>query len=229
MKILAIIPMRGGSKRLPDKNTKLLCGNPLVYYTVSEARKSKYIDKMVALTDDKRVAEICTAAGISVINEPAELAQDNSLMVYALKYAVKQMEKQYHPTEIMLLQATSPLRLVEDIDGVVEQYIKEPCDSVTTVCAIEHPIEWMYRVDDKNMMTSVVADADKVQISQDASEVYRFNGAVTVSKRDVIVKGDKIRGKDTRAYIMPQERSIDIDTELDFQIAEILMSQRCKT
>jgi CMP-N,N'-diacetyllegionaminic acid synthase len=228
MKILAIIPMRGGSKRLPDKNTRLLCGNPLAYYTIREARKSKYIDKLIALTDDKNAAGICTAAGISVVNEPVELAQDNSLVVYALKYAIEHLGNQYHPTEIMLLQVTSPLRLVEDIDGVVEQYIKEPCDSVVSVCETEHPIEWMYRLDNHKMIP-IIADADKVQRSQDASKVYRLNGAVYITKRDIIVKENRIRGSDTRAYIMPWERSVDIDNAQDFQMAEILMSQRCNT
>jgi len=229
MKILAIIPMRGGSKRLPNKNTRLFCGNPLVYYTIKEAQKSKYIDKLVALTDDKHVAEICNKAGINVINEPMELAQDNSLVIYALKYAIKQIENQFNPTEIMLLQVTSPLRLAEDIDGAVEQYEKEPCDSVISVCEIEHPIEWMYRLDNNKIMTPIVADADKVQRSQDASKVYRLNGAVYITKRDIVIKENRIKGNDTRAYIMPQERSVDIDTEQDFQLAEILMSQRCKT
>jgi len=225
--ILAIIPARGGSKGTPRKNVRLLCGKPLIAYTIEAALSSKLIDRVVVSTEDEEIAKVSKKYGAEVLERPEELAQDDTPSLPVYQHAIRYLEevKDYHPEIIVVLQPTSPLRIVEDIDRAIEEFLEAKYDSIASVCEVEHPPQWMYTLAG-NRLKPVIKDAEKVVRRQDAPKVYRLNGAVYVTSRDIIMKENRVLGRDTKAYIMPLERSIDIDTELDFKLAELLMRER---
>ena len=225
--IVGIIPARGGSKSVPGKNVRTLRGKPLIYYSIREAQRSSYLNRFVVSTEDKEIARIARGYGVEVIERPYELAQDDipSLLVY--QHVIRYLEEveNFYPDIIVALQPTCPLRRAEDMDEAIKKFLEIGCDSVVSVCEIEHPPEWMYTLEGDRLKT-VIKGGEKVTRRQDAAKVYRLNGAVYVTRRDVIMKENRVLGKNTRAYVMPPDRSIDIDTELDFKIAELLMRGR---
>ena len=225
-KIIAIIPARGSSKGLPRKNVRLLNNKPLIYYTIREALGSKSLDRIIVSTEDKEITELAKAYGAEVIARPVDLAQDDTPSLPVFQHAIQHLEEveHYHPEVIVILQPTSPLRIAEDIDGVIEKFLQTDCDSVVSVCEVECPPQWMYTLKGDRLQP-VIKEEKKTFRRQDVPEVYRLNGTVYVTHRDVIMKQNTVMGNDTRAYIMPLERSIDIDTETDFKLAEVLMRQ----
>jgi CMP-N,N'-diacetyllegionaminic acid synthase len=225
--ILAIIPARGGSRGIPRKNVRLLCGKPLIAYTIEAALSSKLIDRVVVSTEDEEIAEVSKKYGAEVISRPPELGQDDTPSLPVYQHAIRHLEKaeDYRPEIIVILQPTSPLRLVEDIDRAIAEFLKRKYDSIVSICEVEHPPHWMYTLA-RNRLKPVIKDGESVTRRQDAPKMYRLNGAVYVTSREVIMKENRLIGRDTGAHIMPLERSIDIDTELDFKLADLLMRQR---
>jgi CMP-N,N'-diacetyllegionaminic acid synthase len=225
--ILAIIPARGGSKSIPRKNVRLLCGKPLIAHTIEVALSSKLVNRVVVSTEDKEIADISKEHGAEVISRPPELAQDDTPSLPVFQYAIKHLEERgdYRPEIIVVLQPTSPLRIAEDIDRAIEEFLEAKYDSVVSVCEVEHPPHWMYTLEGERLKP-LIEGGKKVVRRQDAPKVYRLNGAVYVYSRDTTMKENRVLGRDTKAYIMPLERSIDIDTELDFKLAELLMRER---
>ena len=225
--ILAIIPARGGSRGIPRKNIRLLCGKPLIAYTIETALSSKLIDRAVVSTEDEEIAEVSKKWGAEIITRPSELARDDTPSLPVLQHAIGYLEevKDYHPEIIVILQPTSPLRIVDDIDSAIEEFLKGGYQSIASVCEAEHPPHWMYTLAGSRLKP-VIRGGEKVIRRQDAPKVYRLNGAVYVSSRDTTMKENRVLCRHTRAYIMPVERSIDIDTELDLKLAELLMRER---
>jgi len=225
--IIAIIPARGGSKSVPRKNIRLLNRRPLMYYTIKETQKSKYIDRLFVSTEDGEIAEIARGYGAEVISRPVELAQDDTPSLPVYQQVIEHLEEvgTFYPSVIVILQPTSPLRTVEDIDDAIEKFLKIDCDSVVSVCEAEHPPEWLYKLEG-DRLKPLVERGNRVTRRQDAPKTYRLNGAVYVTTRDTLIKQNTTTGNDTAAYIMPLERSIDIDTELDLKVAEIVMKEK---
>ncbi|MEI6632172.1 MAG: acylneuraminate cytidylyltransferase family protein [bacterium] len=224
--ILAIIPARSGSKGIPRKNIMLLKGKPLIYYTIKEASKSKLLRRVIISTEDDEVAEVSKAYGAAVIKRPFELAQDDTPSLPVLQHVIKHLEEteSFYPIIIVILQPTSPLRTVTDIDGSILKFLETGCDSVVTVCEAEHPINWIYTLKRDKLMPAIKGLKSATR-RQDIYNMYRLNGAVYITRRDIIMKEGRILGKDCRAYIMPPERSVDIDTLLDFKLAELLIEE----
>ena len=225
--VLAVIPARGGSKGIPRKNVRLLCGKPLITYTIETALRSKLIDRVVVSTEDEEIAKVSKKHGAEVISRPLELAQDDTPSLPVYQHAIKHLEKMedYRPDIIVILQPTSPLRIVDDIDRAIEEFLKGSYHSIASVCEVEHPPHWMYTLAGERLKP-LIEEGKNVVRRQDAPKMYRLNGAVYVTSRDIKMKENRMSGRDTRAYIMPLERSIDIDTELDFKLAELLMRER---
>lgn len=228
-KILAIIPARGGSKGTPRKNIRLLCGKPLFAYTIETALGSKYIDRVVVSTEDREIAEIAKGCGAEVIPRPLELAKDDTPSLPVFQQVIKHLSEteNFHPDIIVILQPTSPLRTVEDINGAIQKFLETACDSVVSVCEVECTPFWMYTLEG-GTLKPVIEGSDKISRCQDTPKVYRLNGAVYVTHRNIIMEQSRVGGGDMRAYIMPIERSVDIDTELDFKLAELLMKERAQ-
>ena len=227
LNILAVIPARGGSRGVPRKNVTLLCGKPLIAYTIEAALDSKLINRVVVSTEDEEIAEISKKYGAEVITRPQELAQDDTPSLPVFQHAINYLEEMedYCPEIMVILQPTSPLRTVEDIDSAIERFLEGRYDSLASVCEVEHPTHWMYTLV-KNKLKPLIKDGKNMARRQDAPKVYRLNGALYVTSRDTIMKENRVVGTDAGAYVMPSEKSVDIDTELDFKVADLLMRER---
>ncbi|MFC1926569.1 cytidylyltransferase domain-containing protein [Chloroflexota bacterium] len=223
---IAIIPARGGSKGVPRKNIRLLAGKPLIAYSIEVALKSKLIDRVLVSTEDNEIAEIAAKFGAEVIKRPQELARDNTPSLPVFQHVIRYLDQEegYHPETIVVLQPTSPLRTEEDIEQAMKKLSETNCDAVVSVCDLEHPPDWMY-VLDGDKLKYFIRDENRVHRRQDAAKVYRSNGAIYITRRDVIIEQNSLFGKDTRAILMPPERSIDIDSEIDLELAELLIKK----
>lgn len=223
-KILCIIPARGGSKRLPGKNIKLLNGKPLIGYGIAAAKGSQYIDKVIVSTDDEAIALVAREQGADVpFMRPAELASDTAPTLSVLQHAVAFLEEKGEKFNlIVLIQPTVPGVETSDIDATVEKLASTGVKSCITVSSIVDPPEWMYRVDTEGRLQKYI-DLPASR-GQDLEKLYRVNGAVYVTERDTLMKENKIvDNNNCSGVIMPRERSTDIDTPADFAIAEALM------
>lgn len=224
--IIAIIPARGGSKGIPQKNIRLLNGKPLIYYTIIEALKSKHLGRIIVSTEDEEVAQISKEYGAEVIARPAELAQDDTPSLPVYQHVIKYLEEieGFSPDIVVVLQPTSPLRTTEDIYEAIQKFLSTGCDSVVSICEVEHPPNWMYTLK-RDRLIPLIGGRQKITRRQDAPAIYRLNGAVYVTRKDIIMKENRVMGNDTRAYIMTPERSIDVDTELDLKLAELVIRE----
>lgn len=224
--ILCVIPARSGSKSVKDKNIKPLNGRPLMAWSIKATLACKQINKVVVSTDSDKYAQLAKFYGAEVIMRPLELAQDDSSMIPVLQHAVKEIEKQGEKIElIVLLDPTSPLRKVADIQKCLE-LIKQPeTDSVITVCETEHnPFYVMGTIKNDYWQFPLIKPDKEIHRRQDAPKVFRVNAVVYVIKKEVLMAG-KIFTDKTRVVEMPQERSNHIDSELDFKYAEFLLKE----
>jgi len=225
-RIIAIIPARGGSKRLPRKSVLPLAGKPLIVWSIEAALASAYIDRTVVSTDDTEIAEIAKAAGASVpFMRPPELASDTAcsadVVIHALDYLESQKD---HYDYIVLLQPTSPLRTSADIDAALELCISKDANSIISVCETDHSPLWENTLPPDHSMIGFINENIAKLRSQDLPTYYRINGAIYISKIDDFrVRRTFFVCERIYAFIMPKERSLDIDTGLDFSIAEAVM------
>lgn len=222
-KYLAIIPARGGSKRVPRKNVLDLCGKPLIAYTVEAALKSKYIDKVVVSSDDEEILQISKKFGAETIKRPDILASDTATTFDAIKHAIDSLEKYEY---IVLLQPTSPLRNSKHIDEAIELLKEKKASAVVSVCEMEHSPLWSNTLDDTLSMNNFLKDEVLNKRSQDLEKYYRLNGAIYICKTELLLKEKSFFLKENIfAYIMDRKSSVDIDEEIDFKMAEFFLKQ----
>mgnify|MGYP000294090483 CR=1 FL=1 len=225
--IVAVVLARGGSKRLPKKNLLPLCGKPLIDWTFEVATKSAVIDLVVLSTDDQDILCEADKTGVRTIKRPAALATDLATSFDALVHVLNRLKDDaIIPKRIMLLQPTSPLRQTEDIDNAVMKMDETGAHSVISVCEAEHSPLWCNTLDDDGSMDDFILNTVKNQRSQDLSTYYRLNGAVYLADVDKFLEHKGFMMDNSRAIVMPRERSIDIDCQLDLEIAELLMKKR---
>ncbi len=224
-KILAIILARGGSKRLPNKNILPLGGKPLIAWSIDEAKKSKYIDTVMVTTDSLEIYDVALKHGAELpFLRPAELAQDETKSIDVILHALD-FYKDEKFDDVIIFQPTSPLRDVDDIDGAIEFFYAKNATSVVGVCEVEHSPLWSNTLDENFSMENFLDDKYNNFRSQDLPVYYRINGAFYMSKIDsVIEKKSFFIKQNIYAYVMSQEHSADIDTKLDFIIAEALLN-----
>lgn len=223
--ILAIIPARGGSKGIPRKNIRDLAGKPLIAWTIEEAKKSKYIDRTIISSDDDEIMEFAKKWGGDVpFKRPAELARDESPGIDAILHAIEQFPQYAY---IMMLQATSPFRKVEDIDGCLEHFIKSNSQACVSVVEAEQNPYWMYFLDEENKMMPILETKENLYQRQKLPKVYLLNGAVYVATREFVLENKTFVTKETVGYEMVREHSIDIDNEDDFQYVEKILKRMC--
>lgn len=226
-KILAVITARGGSKGIPQKNIKVLLGKPLIAYSIQTALQSKTLTKIIVSTDDETIAHVSKQYGADVpFLRPKYLASDTATSLSVLQHAVSYLEEKedFSADIIVCLQPTSPLRSVEDIDQAVTLCLSSGADSVVSLCQVEHHPYWMKKLVAGSVYPLMEIDDEEYPRRQDLPPVYQLNGAIYVTRRKVLLEEESLLGKHTLPYIMPQERSIDIDTPIDFKIAEIILS-----
>ena len=220
---LAIIPARGGSKRLPRKNILNLAGKPLIGWSIEAGLKSRYIDKTVVTSDDDEILNIAKQFGSNVLKRPDELASDTASSFDAIEHAIKQTVKQYDYT--ILLQPTSPLRDDKHIDEAIELLIQKNADAVISVCKMDHNPLWSNTLDKTLSMENFLPENILNKRSQDLQTYYRLNGAIYICKTNKLLEEKSFFLKENIfAYIMDRNSSIDIDEEIDFKIAEVLIS-----
>lgn len=229
MKILAIIPARGGSKGVKDKNIRILNDKPLIAWTIEAANKSKYIDRVVVTTDDDRIAKVAQEYGADVpFKRPAELAADDSPSIDPILHAVDylMLHESFNSEYIILLQCTSPLRNEDHIDRAIETLFKKDVDSVASVTKLEHPPYWNRIIDENGYLQNFIEyDSDQKVRRQDFEDVYRLNGAIYIAKTDLIMSERSLLVGDVSPFIMEHKDSIDIDNDFDFQLAENFIYQ----
>ena len=218
---LAIIPARGGSKRLPRKNVLDLAGKPLIAWTIEAGLKSKYIDKVIVSSDDDKILDIAEQYGSETIKRPNELASDISTSFDAIKHTINNLEK-YDYT--LLLQPTSPLRTAEQIDKAIELLHEKSADAVVSVCEMDHSPLWANTLPEDGNMRHFIKDELKNKRSQDLETYYRLNGAIYICDTDELLGAKSfLLDENIFAYKMNRESSVDIDEEIDFKIAEMFM------
>tara|TARA_B100000787_G_scaffold57468_1_gene41807 strand:+ start:7281 stop:7964 length:684 start_codon:yes stop_codon:yes gene_type:complete len=220
--VLAVIPARGGSKGVPGKNKRIIGGKPLIAYSIEAAIKSKSLDRIVISTDDSDIAEIGQSYGVSVINRPESLALDDSAVTSAVSHAVKALrdDEAFVTDVVVLLQPTSPLRTVEDIDSAIDVHFKTDMNVCSvSECGDNHPAR-MYSILDSRLQ-SLMPKISSLR-RQDLPKIYHRNGALYVfSYPSMVAEG--IITESMVPYIMGAESSINIDTELDVALLEAVL------
>lgn len=221
-KVIAIIPARGGSKRLPGKNIKLLGGKELIAWSIETAKKSKYLDRTIISTDCEDIAKTARLYGGDVpFLRPQELSSDTAGSNEVILHALEQVDETYDI--FVLLQPTSPLRNAYDLDNSLELF-DENTEGVVSVCPCEHSPLWANTLPEDKKMGNFFPEAAIGKRSQDLPTYYRLNGSIYAFKIDSFIENKGIFYSDTvKAMTMPTERSIDIDTIVDFCYAEALI------
>ena len=216
---ISIIPARGGSKSLPRKNIKKFLGKPLIAYTIEAAKKAKKLGRIFVSTEDKEIAKVAKKYGAEVIDRPIELAADDTPTYKVLQHAVRKIG---NVETVVTLQPTSPIRDPKDIDRAIEM-LKDN-DSVASVCEIDYHPYWTKKIESGLLVPFVASDKEYYR-RQDMPKAYRLNGAIYVTKSNVIMVKNSIFGEKVIPLVMDEMHSIDIDTELDFLAAEAALKK----
>jgi len=223
-KFLAIIPARGGSKRLPRKNVLDLGGKPLITWSIEAGLKSIYIDKVLVSSDDEEILAISEKFGANAVKRPDVLASDTSTTFDAIQHAIDNTEEYEY---VILLQPTSPLRNASHIDEAIRLMEEKNADAIVSVCEMEHSPLWSNTLDDTLSMEYFMKDEVLNKRSQDLETYFRLNGAIYICKTEKLLEEKSFfLKKNIFAYIMSRENSVDIDEKFDFTVAEILIGDR---
>lgn len=229
MSVLGLTLARGGSKRVPRKNVKPLCGKPLIGWTVDECRTARTLDHYAVVSDDEEILRVATECGATQVIKEGPVPDLRTRLV-SLSQAIATIERERGMFDYIVdVRCTNPLFLAEDIDSCVNLLAKSRADSAISVCRVEdhHParIKWL---DDDCLIHDFIPEPPDGLRQNLRPEAYVRNGCIYAYRRDAIVgDGAKLFGHArSLAYVMPPERSVNIDTPLDFRFAEFLMRER---
>jgi CMP-N,N'-diacetyllegionaminic acid synthase len=233
--VLAVVPARGGSKGVPRKNLREVGGRPLLAWTLDLGRAAAaagVVDRAVLSTDDPEIAALGRAEGADVpFERPADLARDTVKMAPVLRHAVLEMEAQGGARYdwVLLLQPTSPFRTLDDVRAAVELAATGGCDSVISVVQVfdVHPV-LMKKIEGDALLPFCVPEPEGTRRQDYAPAAYMRNGAIYLTRRDVLVERGSIWGDVIRPYVMPEERSVSIDTELHLKLVDLLLRERAE-
>lgn len=224
---VAIIPARGGSKRLPNKNILSFCGEPLIIRSIKTALQSDCIDKVIVTTDSDEILDVISDYGLSkneliTIKRPDSLATDTATQVDVIEHVINILREETID-KIILLQPTSPLRSTSDINEAYDLFTESNCRSVVSFGELNHPTKYSTTISESSNVDNFV---DNLKIlpkrSQEFEKEYALNGAIYMFSATDFAKEKSVFIKPCIAYIMPYERSFDIDEEVDFKICEHL-------
>ena len=221
---LAIIPARGGSKRLPRKNLLDLAGQPLVAWSIEAGLNSKYIDNVVVSSDDVEILAISKRYNAETIVRPAELASDTATTFDAIQHTIDNVKRYDY---IVLLQATTPLRDEKQIDEAIELLESKNADAIVSVCEMDHSPLWSNTLNENLSMQGFLKEEILHKRSQDLEKYFRLNGAIYICKTEKLLEEKSFFLKENiYAYKMSRESSIDIDEEIDFRMAEFYLTKQ---
>jgi CMP-N,N'-diacetyllegionaminic acid synthase len=234
--ILGLIIARAGSKGVPNKNMRLLGGKPLLAHTLAPPTESSVLDRVIISTDSPAMADLAKEHGVEVpFMRPTDLASDSATSQDVLLHALDHLEEHdgYAPDALMLLQPTSPFRTVEDIAACAELYGQRNPDGVVSLTSSHAHPYGMKRVSEEGVVAPFFPEADMTANRQQWPQAYTLNGAVFLRKtsiyrgwRQAQQREDYPEGKIVLPYVMPPERSIEIDEEIDFLLAEALVAKQ---
>lgn len=220
-RVLGIIPARGGSKGVPRKNLRPLAGKPLLAWSIEAGKRAACIDRLVLSSDDDEIMTVARQHGCEVpYRRPVHLAADSSPTIDVVLDLLDFLPESYG--YVVLLQPTSPLRSAADIDHAAATCSRLNAPACVSVVPAERSPYWMYTVGADGTMTAVLPQPPGTR-RQDLPAIYTLNGAVYVARCDWLRQYRKFSGHGSVAYVMPPERSIDIDTDLDFVLAAAIL------
>ncbi len=238
MKILAVIQARGGSKGVPGKNIKPLAGKPLIAWTIEETKRSKLLTRTIVSTDDEEIARISRQFGAEVpFLRPAALAQDLSTSLDVMLHALDWLKtnETYIPDVVVLLPPTAPLRRAEDIDTAIVLLLDSPeADSVRPIIeSSKHPYKTL-RIHDAHLESFFSPEITGFDEPYDLPrqlfpKAYVYSGALQVMWRKTLLEQKSLTGKKSKYFFMKTEDSINIDSPIEFELAEILLAKRMNT
>ena len=222
--ILAVIPARGNSKRLPNKNILILVGKPLIAWSIEAGLKSEYIDKVVVSSDSNEILDISKKNGANIVKRPSELASDFATSFDAIKHTIDIRDEKFD--FVILLQPTSPLRNNGHIDEALELLIKKNADAIISVVETDHSPLWANTLPKDKSMVNFLKNGVLNKRSQDLVKHYRINGAIYICRTEKLLEEKSFFLKDNiYAYKMDRESSVDIDEKIDFQLAELMIEK----
>ena len=222
MKIIAIIPARGGSKGIPQKNIRQVAGKPLLSYTIQSTLLAKYINRVIVSTDDGAISDVALQYGAEVIKRPSEISGDTASSESALLHGLNFLHEKenYQPDILVFLQCTCPLTLPEDIDGAIQLLFDQQADTVFAITR-SHYILW--EKDKLGKLIGINHDKNKRLMRQQCKDQFVETGAIYVMRVDgFLAAKNRFFGK-TVGYELPRERFCDIDTPMDIFLAEQMM------
>lgn len=226
MKICTLITARGGSKGIPRKNIKPLNGKPVVAYSIEPSLNCDLINGTYVTTEDKEISEVSKKIGAEVINRPQELAEDDSSSVDVILHSLDYLDKQRKlPDFFILLQPTSPLRVLEDIENSIQLFVENDCDALISVCKIDHSSMLSLTIEHEFLVPTCNETFLNTR-RQELPTYYSPNGAIYITTPESLRKTRTFYPKKTIPYIMPKERSVDLDTPFDFKLAEFLLKNK---
>lgn len=217
MKILSIIPARGGSKGLPGKNIKDLVGKPLIAWTIEASLNSEYITKTIVSSDDDEILEVSQKFGAEVIKRPYVLAQDTTPTEPVIEDVLANIEDIGSYEYLILLQPTSPLRNEKDIDKAIELLFHKQASGLISVVEIDNKVLKAFINNEAGYLEGISNNVYPFMRRQDLPSVYMPNGAIYIIKTEEFIKSKKLFTEQTISYLMSKEKSIDIDTHADLE------------
>jgi CMP-N-acetylneuraminic acid synthetase len=216
MSLTAFIPARGGSKGIPNKNIKIFDGKPLISWSIEAAKLSKGVDQIIVSTDCQKIADIALMEGAEVpgLRDKNLSTDDSSTVDVVLDF----LHKNQKINDILILQPTSPLRTYVDIDNIIALRKKANLESAVSVTVSNKPPEWMYKLSDKDQLIPIL-DKSNDNNRQKIIPSYLLNGALYLVTKDFLLREKSFISKDTLGYKMSYEKSVDIDTNTDWDLA----------
>lgn len=223
--MLCIIPARSGSEGLKNKNILNFNKKPLIYYTIKAALKSSKITKVLVITDSKKIANISKKFGAEVpFLRPKKLASNSSMVIDTYNYVIERLNKNnnYKINEFIALLPTAPLRNYTDIDNAINLFKRKKADSVISMTEASYPIQWNKLLKKSGRIFSYSKSFDTISNRQIYNKTFIPNGAIYIFNYKKLIKDRNYYFKKTYAYLMPKEKSVDIDNIFDFKFAELL-------
>ena len=229
MSTICTICARGGSKGVPNKNIKKMIGKPLIQYSIDQALRTNIFEVVVVSTDSEEIAEIALSAGAEAwFLRPKSLSGDHSAKIPVIKHALEMSEIKYHKefSYLMDLDASSPLRSVKDIRQSYSAFLEGKFDNLITGSPSRRN-PYFNMVEKNDDLVSLSKNIDPVPISrQSCPEVFDLNASIYIWKRDILLNSSKLITNNTGFFEMPENRSYDIDSELDWEVVEMIMKKK---
>ncbi len=227
MNLLAIIPARKGSRGIPDKNIKIVGRKPLINWTIECALASPSVDRVLVTTDSKIIANVAVEAGAEVpFMRPAELARNDTPGIDPILHAVKWVRDNegLTPRYVVVLQPTSPLRTPDDIEAALALAVRKDGNAVVSVVSTEQHPYWMKTLEPDGKMTNFISGKEIPFRRQDLPDVYSLNGAIYLARTEFLLREGGWYSDETYGYVMPMERSLDVDSPWDLDVADMALS-----